>query len=69
MADIKVGSPDTRIDKSSHVPGVRQGNHEGNAKHQRGHNRDDTSTARRSTGINPGKRDAIMPGMPNISPA
>ena len=34
-----------------------------------GHKEDGTSTARRSTGINPDSRDAILPEMPNLSPA
>lgn len=69
MADISIGTPHVRIDKAAHVPGVRQGGHEGAFKHQPGHLEDDTSTARRSTGISPKAKDPIVPGMPNLSPA
>jgi len=69
MGDITIGRPDVRLDKSAHTPGVRLGNHEGFVKHQPGHLPDDTSTARRSTGIRAKHMDPIMPGMPNLSPA
>ncbi|HWM35681.1 MAG TPA: hypothetical protein VNS49_01000 [Streptomyces sp.] len=69
MADIKIGKPHVQLDKAAHVPGVRQGNHEGACKHQPGHLSDDTSTARRSTGVNAKAMDPILPGMPNLSPA
>lgn len=69
MAEIKVGEPHVRLDKAAHVTGVRQGNHEGAYKRQPGHLEDDTSTARRSTGINPKSKDPLLPGMPNLSPA
>lgn len=69
MAEIKVGKPHVRLDTTAHVPGVRQGNHEGLYKRQPGHLDDDTSTARRSTGIGPKGKDPIVPGMPNLSPA
>jgi hypothetical protein len=51
------------------VPGIRQGNARGNYEKMRGHNPDGTSTAERSTGIDPGKHEPIAPGMPNLSPA
>lgn len=66
---ISVGKPDIKPAGPSHVAGVRQGNHRGRAKHQPGHRSDDTSTARRSTGIDAGSREPIMPDMPNLSPA
>ncbi|MFH8370212.1 hypothetical protein [Streptomyces sp. NPDC018031] len=66
---ITVGKADITPDATAHVNGVRRGNHLGVHKHQPGHRPDDTSTARRSTGINAGQRDPIMPGMPNLSPA
>jgi hypothetical protein len=34
-----------------------------------GHQPDGTSSAERSTGINPGAREPIDPRMPNLSPA
>lgn len=69
MADITLGTPKARPDTPSHTPGVRQGNHEGAYKRQPGHLPDDSSTARRSTGICADARNPILPGMPNLSPA
>ncbi|HZX38762.1 MAG TPA: hypothetical protein VFF37_10600 [Streptomyces sp.] len=66
---ITVGKPDVRTDRAAHVAGVRRGNHRGLSKRQPGHRPDDTSTARRSTGINARHREPIMPDMPNLSPA
>ncbi|GHG51088.1 hypothetical protein [Streptomyces griseocarneus] len=66
---ITVGEPEVRPDKASHVHGVRQGNHKGLYKRQPGHESDDRSSSRRSTGINPGPKNPILPGMPNLSPA
>lgn len=68
MAEIKVGTPDVDIDRMGHVPGVRRGNHAGVHKRQPGH-LGDRSTSRRSTGVNPGPKNPILPGMPNLSPA
>jgi len=68
MAEIRVGKPDVRPDTPCHVRGV----HQGNAKHayekQIGHHPDGTADARRSTGVNPRKHDAILPVMPNLPP-
>ncbi|WP_181765101.1 hypothetical protein [Streptomyces albidus (ex Kaewkla and Franco 2022)] len=69
MSEIKVGKPHVQLDGTAHTPGVRQGNQEGLMKRQPGHLPDDTSTARRSTGINSAAQDPILPGMPNLSPA
>lgn len=69
MAEIRTGKPHVRLDKAAHVPGVRQGNHEGVVKRQPGHLPDDTSTSRRSTGIAPKSKNPVVPGMPNLSPA
>jgi hypothetical protein len=55
-------------DLPAHTPGVKQGNAKGNYEKQAGHNPDGTSTARRSTGINPQARDPIDPSMPNLPP-
>ena len=68
MADIRVGKPDVKIDAPSHVWGNHQGNHKGNYRKSRGHNKDGTADARRSTGIAPKKHDAILPIMPNLPP-
>lgn len=65
---LKMGRPDTRLDAPSHVTGVHQGNAPGNYRKMSGHLPDGRSTASRSTGINPGAHDAILPEMPNISP-
>jgi hypothetical protein len=66
--NLKVGKPDVRPDLPSHVPGTKQGNAPGNYEKSGGHLPDGRSTARRSTGIEPGKRDPIDPRMPNLSP-
>ncbi len=54
--------------KPTHVRGTKQGNATGSYERTPGHLPDGRSTARRSTGINPGKRDPIDPRMPNLSP-
>ncbi|MEW2630867.1 hypothetical protein AB0903_04220 [Streptomyces sp. NPDC048389] len=66
---ITVGKPDVKPDAMAHIKGVRRGNHHGLGKHQAGHRTGDTSSARRSTGINAKHREPIMPDMPNLSPA
>jgi hypothetical protein len=69
MAQIRVGKPQARPDTPSHVKGVPQGNHKGAYEQSVGHKSDGSADARRSTGISPGKHNAILPIMPNISPA
>ncbi len=75
---IRVGTPDTTPDAPTHVQGVRQGNEPGGidkepgltATGEVGANRPSaTSTARKSTGINPEKRNPIDPNSPNLPPA
>jgi hypothetical protein len=66
---IKVGKPDVTPDTPSHTPGIKQGNERGSYERMPGHNPDGTSTAERSTGINPQLEEPIAPGMPNLSPA
>jgi hypothetical protein len=77
MGDIRVGKPDTTPDSPAHVPGVRQGNELGGVDQdpglqvegEIGANRPSaTSTARKSTGINPEKRNPIDPNSPNLPP-
>jgi hypothetical protein len=68
MAGMKTGKGDVRHDAPSHVKGIKQGNSKGNYEATPGHNPDGTSTARRSTGINPKAREPIDPRMPNLSP-
>ena len=65
MATIRVGRPDTTPDATAHVKGVAQGNH---GRRQRGLRPDGTADARRSTGISPGRHNAILVVMPNIPP-
>jgi hypothetical protein len=68
MAKIRLGKADVKTDKPTHVTGTKQGNSVGNYERQPGHLPDGRSTARRSTGINAGKREPIDPRMPNLSP-
>ena len=60
---------DVRPDLPSHTPGIKQGNSRGNYDRMAGHKPDGTSTAERSTGIDPKAREPIDPRMPNLSPA
>jgi hypothetical protein len=57
------------VDLPAHTPGINQGNSRGNYESQVGHNPDGTSTARRSTGVDPKAEDPIDHSMPNLSPA
>jgi hypothetical protein len=57
-----------KMDKPTHVKGTFKGNASGNYGKMAGHLPDGKSTAERSTGINPSKRDPIDPRMPNLSP-
>lgn len=72
MGEIKVGEPQTTPDAPSHVKGMREGNarraYLGPLGRQIGHHRDGTADARRSTGIRPGKHNAILETMPNLPP-
>jgi hypothetical protein len=68
VADIKTGDGPSP-DMPAHVAGINQGNSKGNYEKQVGHNPDGTSTAKRSTGVNPEGREPIDPSMPNLSPA
>jgi hypothetical protein len=67
VAEIKVGKPAARPDLTAHTRGVHEGN-KGPREKQAGHLPDGTSTAERSTGINPKDENPIVPGMPNLSP-
>lgn len=69
MPDIKLGQADVAPDASAHTPGIQQGNALGAYEKMTGHNPDGTSTAARSTGINPDQHGPIDPSMPNLSPA
>jgi hypothetical protein len=75
--NLKVGKPDTTPSSPSHVPGIRQGNQTGSTRKMPGlqitggadRRVMGRGNARRSTGINPNKRNPIDPRMPNLSPA
>jgi hypothetical protein len=67
--NIRVGKPDVRTTTPTHVSGTREGNAVGNYGKARGHLSNGHSTAERSTGINPDKRNPIDPRAPNLSPA
>ena len=69
MPNIKAGEPDVRPEQPTHVRGINQGNAKGNYEAQKGHNPDGSSTAERSTGVNPKAHGPIDPSMPNLSPA
>ncbi|MFF4772759.1 hypothetical protein ACFY05_07860 [Microtetraspora fusca] len=66
---IRTGRAMVSPDFTAHIKGIKEGNAAGHYEHQRGHLPDGRSTAARSTGINPGRRDPIDPRMPNLSPA
>jgi hypothetical protein len=68
VADLKTGEG-PKPDLPAHVSGIKQGNSKGNYEKQPGHNPDSTSTAKRSTGVNPDGHEPIDPSMPNLSPA
>lgn len=77
-SNLRVGKPDTSPDKSAHSDGVRQGNRPGTFDDEPGHINTGTqgagrptgkATARRSTSINPERRNPIDPRMPNLPPA
>ena len=67
MAEVKTGEGPSP-DMPAHTPGINQGNATGNYEKQKGHNPDGTSTAKRSTGVNPKAHEPIDPSMPNLSP-
>jgi hypothetical protein len=66
--NLTVGKAQVTPDKPSHTTGVKEGNEPGNYEKSPGHEPDGRSTARRSTGVLPGKHGPIDPRMPNISP-
>jgi hypothetical protein len=68
MPNINLGKPQVTADLPAHTPGIQQGNAKGSYEKMAGHNLDGTSTAERSTGINPKSHNPIDPSMPNLSP-
>jgi hypothetical protein len=69
MPNIRLGKADVSPDLPAHTPGIQQGNAKGSYEKMAGHNSDGTSTAERSTGVNPKTQQPIDPSMPNLSPA
>jgi hypothetical protein len=69
MPKINLGKPQVSPDLPAHTPGIQQGNAKGSYEKMAGHKPDGTSTAARSTGINPKTHEPIDPSMPNLSPA
>lgn len=69
MANLRVGQAAVAPDAPAHTPGITQGNSKGNYEKMPGHNGDGTSTAARSTGVNPAAAGPIDPSMPDLSPA
>ncbi|OII65452.1 hypothetical protein BJP40_16760 [Streptomyces sp. CC53] len=67
MGRIKVGKPQVKPDTPSHVPGLHEGN-KGPYERQVGHHADGTADARRSTGVNWRRHEAILKIMPSIPP-
>jgi hypothetical protein len=68
MPNINLGTPQTPTELPAHTPGINQGNAKGNYEKSPGHEPDGTSTAERSTGVNPKAHNPIDPSMPNLSP-
>jgi uncharacterized protein YciI len=68
MPNINLGNQQVTADLPAHTPGIQQGNARGSYEKMAGHNPDGTSTAQRSTGINPKSQNPIDPAMPNLSP-
>lgn len=66
--NIRVGRRDVKPTASSHVRGIREGNEEGSYEKMAGHHPDGTSTSERSTGVDAGSKNPILPEMPNLSP-
>jgi hypothetical protein len=67
VANANTGAEHTGRTRSTHVKGIRAGNTLGNYDKMKGHERDGTSTAARSTGV--ASTEPIDPSMPNLSPA
>jgi hypothetical protein len=69
MPNIRLGKAEVTPDLPAHTPGIQEGNAKGSYEKMVGHNPDGTSTAERSTGVNPKHHGPIDPSMPNLSPA
>lgn len=66
---LRLGEADVAITDPAHIAGISEGNSVGHYESMEGHCADGTSTALRSTGINPDAANPIMPESPNLSPA
>jgi hypothetical protein len=66
--NLTIGKAQVSPDKPAHTKGVKEGNTPGHYEKSPGHEPDGRSTARRSTGVLPGKHGPIDPRMPNLSP-
>jgi hypothetical protein len=69
ILDLIFGHRAVTPDLPSHVPGINEGNARGHYEKMAGHKPDGSSTAARSTGVNPDLEEPIDPSMPNLSPA
>jgi hypothetical protein len=72
VSNVRVGKPQGDPSAASHTRGVKRGNARGNTGKEEGvYLTDDgaRASARRSTAINPDKRNPIDPRMPNLPPA
>lgn len=75
--NLRVGNADTTHDAPAHTPGIGQGNNPGGEEEpgivytgETGAGRPTAkSTARKSTSINPEKRNPVDPNSPNLPPA
>ena len=68
MAFMKLGRRQVAVDAPAHTPGIKQGNSRGNYEQQAGFLPDGTSTAERSTGVDPQARNPVDPRMPRLFP-
>lgn len=66
---MTMATADAKPTQPTHVEGINEGNARGNYEKMAGHKPDGTSTAERSTGIQPKHHEPIAPSMPNLSPA
>src|SRR3981189_2729918 len=69
MAHMRLGRAQAKAAAPAPTKGTKQGNARGNYERQSGHLPNGTSTAERSTGINPKAEEPIAPRMPNPPPA
>ncbi len=68
FANLRIGKPQATPSEPSHVKGIREGNEPGSYRQEPGMLPNGRVTARRSTGINPDRRNPIDPRSPNLPP-